>query len=187
MACDKHVVKMIVETAQILSTAHRILNGTLVEYEDIKPKFKNINGVKVDSGWITKKRKKYILNFPDMENNLYKATHINHPSSIWARTSISNYDWLYKHFRALCTEYTYRYGKIHATGSILSVLLRWFPARLKSDEFTQPPCCMPDECKITNDVVINYRYYYLKEKKHILKYTKREIPFWIEEAEGVEL
>ena len=27
MHCDKHVVKMITETAQLLSTAHRILDG----------------------------------------------------------------------------------------------------------------------------------------------------------------
>lgn len=26
---DKHIVKMIVETAQLLSTAHRVLDGTL--------------------------------------------------------------------------------------------------------------------------------------------------------------
>ena len=27
--CDKHVVKMILETAQMLSTAHRIIDGEL--------------------------------------------------------------------------------------------------------------------------------------------------------------
>ena len=32
MHCDKHVVKMIIEYAQLMSTAHRILDG--VEYED---------------------------------------------------------------------------------------------------------------------------------------------------------
>ena len=26
-ACDKHIVKMILETAQLLSTAHRVLDG----------------------------------------------------------------------------------------------------------------------------------------------------------------
>ena len=28
MLCDKHVPKMIVESAQMLSTAHRLLDGT---------------------------------------------------------------------------------------------------------------------------------------------------------------
>ena len=27
MLCDKHCIKMIVETAQLLSTAHRVLDG----------------------------------------------------------------------------------------------------------------------------------------------------------------
>ena len=30
MHCDKHVVKMIIEYAQMLSTAHRMLDGKLV-------------------------------------------------------------------------------------------------------------------------------------------------------------
>ena len=42
MHCDKHVVKMIIEYAQLMSTAHRILDGDEyegkqrldVEYED---------------------------------------------------------------------------------------------------------------------------------------------------------
>ena len=29
LQCDKHVVKMIVESAQMLSTAHRMLDGTI--------------------------------------------------------------------------------------------------------------------------------------------------------------
>ena len=30
MQCDKHVVKMIVESAQMLSTAHRMLDGKMI-------------------------------------------------------------------------------------------------------------------------------------------------------------
>ena len=38
MQCDKHVVKMILETAQLLSTAHHELDGASVAY---KPTHKN--------------------------------------------------------------------------------------------------------------------------------------------------
>ena len=31
LQCDKHVVKMIVESAQMLSTAHRVLDGILTK------------------------------------------------------------------------------------------------------------------------------------------------------------
>lgn len=183
MCCNKHVVKMILETAQMLSTAHRRVDGKLTEYEVILPKFKNINGIKVDTGWVTKKKKKYVLPDSYHEERVYKAAHTNHPSSVWARQSISNYSWLYCHFNALCKEYTHRYGKIHATETKLLTILANVPRNIPSYNFTQPPCCMPDYCKITNDAVINYRYYYVTEKKSMLQYTNREAPLWITEGE----
>ena len=41
MSCDKHVVKMILESAQLLSTCHRVQDGT--EYYD---KTKNVRKIK---------------------------------------------------------------------------------------------------------------------------------------------
>ena len=41
MLADKHVVKMILETAQLLSTAHRLIDGKLhIEYRDTPRKKK---------------------------------------------------------------------------------------------------------------------------------------------------
>jgi len=45
--------------------------------------------------------------------NVYKATHINHPCSIWARENKGNYNWLFKHFIALANEKYKRTGKSH--------------------------------------------------------------------------
>ena len=93
---DKHAVKMILEYAQLLSTAHRFLDGT--QHIGRSP-----------SG---RKQTRYVL--PDeREHLLYSATHINHPSGIWVRKSADNYMWLSDLLRALCHEYTYRYGKVH--------------------------------------------------------------------------
>jgi len=39
--CDKHVVKMIVEGCQMLSTIHHLANGNLLNQELYKPSFKN--------------------------------------------------------------------------------------------------------------------------------------------------
>ena len=36
--CDKHVVKMIVESAQMLSTAHRLLDGNVSIVQRVSPK-----------------------------------------------------------------------------------------------------------------------------------------------------
>ncbi|MBT4785044.1 MAG: hypothetical protein HOO21_06795, partial [Candidatus Marinimicrobia bacterium] len=69
--CDKHVIKMILESAQMMSAVVR-LQG-------------------YDVG--------------------YKLTHKNHPCTIWARKSISNYLWLFKLIERLNAEYRYRYDK----------------------------------------------------------------------------
>ena len=106
--CDKHVVKMIIEYAQLLSTAHRVIDG--IPYDD-----RTANGRRI-------KRWKMVKN-PNMENTLYKAAMVNHPSAIWVRQSSKHYKWLYNLFMHLCVEYTRRYGKIHSTERLLGDLL----------------------------------------------------------------
>lgn len=157
--CDKHVVKMILEYAQLLSTAHRLLDGHLV----IVP----TNGRKV---------RRYLLTDPDYDSILYKATHFNHPSSVWARDSIANYLFLYQLFCDLCDEYTYRYGKVHKTDSKLRSILKNPPQNIAITDFIDPPCCMPDSCIIAGDTVLSYRQYYKIEKYQMAKWTNRPIP-----------
>lgn len=43
----------------------------------------------------------------------YKPTHMNHPSSVWARTSVSNYQQMLAYFAHIANEFTYRTGKDH--------------------------------------------------------------------------
>ena len=113
MMCDKHVVKMILESAQMLCTAHRVLDGE--EYAN--------------------------------KMGLYKMAHKNHPSTIWVRSSFHNYRWLWQHMCALMKEYTYRYGKTHATSRLRDALLRPPKNISLSDAGGDPPQCMPDYCK----------------------------------------
>ena len=99
MHCDKHVVKMVIEYAQLMSTAHRVLDGKL--YED-----RTANNRRI---------KRWLHPNPNMENLLYKASHINHPCGIWLRESAGNYNYLYTLFACLSKEYTHRYGRVHLT------------------------------------------------------------------------
>lgn len=46
---------------------------------------------------------------------IYKRTHINHPCTVWARESNSNYQWLLQYFIALDWERRQRTGKNHKT------------------------------------------------------------------------
>jgi len=147
MMCDKHVVKMILESAQMLSTAHRVLDGD--EYAD--------------------------------RVGLYKMTHKNHPSTKWARSTDENYDWLWAHMDALMKEYTYRYGKHHATERMIHDL--WKPPyNLPVGDFTDPPQCMPDYCK-SGDVVTAYHKYYIMEKSDFATWKRRDKPEWFYERE----
>ena len=160
-AVDKHVVKMILETCQLLSTAHRIIDGTPVEG-------KSKTGRKVT---------RFVLN-DYREPILYQATHINHPSSVWCRESKENYQWLHDHLGALLNEYTHRYNKIHSCAP-LSETLKTAPLNIKHGSFTQPTPAMDKSYIISNDSVENYRNYYKQGKVHIHKWTKREKPFWL--------
>ena len=159
--CDKHVVKMIIEYAQQLSTAHRVLDG--IEWYD-----KNKNGHKI---------KRWRLEDAELDNVLYKASHVNHPDNVWVRKSKENYDYLYRMFVFLCEEYTWRYGKIHETEKKLRRILHNAPKNISDVPFTEPPQAMPDYCKNAN-TVIAYRNYYINEKKDFAKWTRRTDPEW---------
>ena len=127
---NKHVVKMILESAQLLCTAHIISDG-------------------------------------ENANVPYKVTHKNHPSAVWARESIANYQWLYNHMMALGEEYTRRYGKKHLTILKCSGVLSKAPVNVTKYEFTEMPQCMPDQYKVPGNSVEAYWNYYEAEKVNV--------------------
>jgi hypothetical protein len=167
MHVDKHCVKMILEYAQLLSTAHRVLDGVLTI------------GLS-ESG---RKRQLYVLQ-DDLDKILYSATHINHPSAVWCRQSAANYMWLAELLEECCKEYTYRYGKIHKVESsdLMQTLKNIFPTNIAEKPFTEPTPAMPDECKVSGDSIQSYRNYYVMNKSHLWswkgKINKRTEPNW---------
>ena len=161
---DKHVVKMILEYAQLLSTAHRILDGTLS------------TGIS-DTG---RKQTRYVLP-NEREHILYRSTHGNHPSAVWVRQSEENYEWLYRMFCELLEEYTYRYGKVHATARLLEPL-KYPPKNIPKRPFTEPTPAMPDEFKVSGNSVRSYINYYVGAKQHLASWKKREKPEWYNNA-----
>jgi len=161
---DKHVVKMILEYAQLLSTAHRVLDGTIIDR--LSP-----------SG---RKQKTYVL-ADNRESALYSATHINHPSAVWVRQSDKNYSWLFEMFESLLEEYTYRYGKKHACEKLVWAL-EVRPNNIPRGNFTEPTPAMPDEVKIVGDSIASYRNYYINNKSHLAKWKKRPVPLWYPET-----
>ena len=141
---DKHVVKMILETAQLLCGVHHVTAHDTAH---------------------------------DTAHVPYKLSHKNHPCSIWARDSISNYLYLCEIGLALCEEYTYRYGKRHKSQEVIEWCLMNKP-QIQDIGFTTPPKAMPDEYK-TEDVIESYRKYYLGAKKTFLTWKERKVPEWV--------
>lgn len=172
---------MILETAQLLSTAHRVLDGMCVEVTYKTPDRMMplpFEGKTVFQPGKLRKKKVWVLD--DCRNDiLYSATHINHPSAVWARTSVENYAWLVEHLFALSDEYTYRYGKRHKTIEKLGYDLQSPPHNLRDYDMTKMPSCMADEYIVSNDPVVNYRNYYKFGKASMHKWTKRDTPEWI--------
>lgn len=103
---DKRVNKMILESAQMLSTAVHVLDPD------------NISVFKL----FTPEGKRRKLALHHKYGKVYMPTHVNHPCNIWIRQSRQNYMWLFYHLNALLLQYAYRSGKVHACTSLLSTL-----------------------------------------------------------------
>jgi len=134
---DKHKVKMILESAQMLCTAHHVYGNP----DDVP----------------------------------YRQAHLNHPSTIWARESRPNYYWLYEHMIALGQEYTKRYDKVHMSIDKCKDALCFCPDGINSEQFTEPPQCMPDKYKVPGCSITAYWNYYEQDKYKVANKNEKII------------
>ena len=116
---DKHIVKMPLETCQMLS-------------------------IVCSDKWGHGYGQLHRINGEPYKTE--KGAFRNHPCTIWANESIINTWWLVAHGISLCAEYTHRYGKVHScektileAGSIIPLHKTTTPS-----SFTR---AMPDEYK----------------------------------------
>tara|TARA_S200000501_G_C20740854_1_gene707249 strand:+ start:567 stop:1130 length:564 start_codon:yes stop_codon:yes gene_type:complete len=170
MLCDKHIPKMIVESAQMLSTAHRMLDG--------KPEKRRSKSGKTIQTYYS---------FEDgRESFYYAAVHKNHPCTTWTIQSKENYKWHYKHFEGMSKEYTFRRDKVHATWEKLGELLQRPPKNIPDiglTEFAQAMSHYPD-CIVPGDAVQAYRNYYHTAKPFAEWKWRRTAPDWWEGYKG---
>ena len=153
---------MPIEYAQLMSTAHRLLDGEMY----------------LGKTAIGRNIKRWRLH-DEREDILYKASHINHPSAVWVRESIENYFQMYKLYMAVLAEFTNRYGKIHGSSKPSIALIRP-PKNIPMVKGTQLPQCMPEICKVKNNPILAYRNYYIVEKNSFASWKNREIPEWFQ-------
>lgn len=138
--CDKHVIKMLVEYAQMLSTTVR-----LTTEHDIG----------------------------------YRITHKNHPCTIWARKSLSNWRWLKSLSKEVNDEYKFRYDKSvnHKSYDMIQTLPE---PNIPDIGLTEFPLAMPEHCKV-GSATDSYRYLYNNDKRSFVTYKKRKQPKWLKE------
>jgi hypothetical protein len=170
MLCDRHVPKMIVESGQMLSTAHRLLDG-------IPEKRRSKSGKTIQT----------YFSFGDERDDVYyAAVHKYHPCTTWTLASKENYKWHYEHFIAMCSEFEYRRGKVHKTYEVLGEALKKTPINIPDiglTEFAQAMSHYPD-CIVKGDAVKAYRNYYHMAKSFAKWDWRRPAPDWWKGYQG---
>ena len=161
--CDKHVIKMITEYCQMLSTAFwqcptsEFNKNIYLSYNEKKKQFENRHSI------------------------CYQQTHINHPCNIWVRSNIQHFNLLLRLTECLISEYRIRYKK-YDNFKTASNLLNWIDLEhnrpdIDLKEWSNPPQCMPEQYKC-DDIVQSYRNFYMGDKSKFARWTNREIPEW---------
>ena len=144
----KRVIKMNLETAQMLSTALYIKAPqifTVVEFTDLSK---------------MKVRKAYYID----GIRVCAPTHKNHPSNVWLRETRSNYLWGLNHFDALAKVYNSRRGKWHKTYRETFNVLKKYSHLIPDGKLTSFVNCAANESKGVNfkhmsDTIQAYQLY----------------------------
>ena len=150
MHCDKHVVKMILESAQMLSTAHRVLDE-----DDAHPDLYKIAHKNHPSTIWTRSSKQHY----DWLFRLFRM--------LSAEYSI----------RFGLINDSRDVFKVHKTWDKLGKILEIAPKNIEDRGWVDPPQCMPDYCK-DDDVVRAYRNYYILEKNNFAVWKHSGTPEW---------
>lgn len=180
---NSHIVKMPLESAQMLSTAHRLLDGKkqTVQFVNEKGKSKKkvlylLDGEIVELAELNGKIRPVNIH-PDGVI-CYSVAHASHPSTVWTCASDIHYAWHAHFLRAMLDEYTFRYNRKHAVEKIYPFLSR-LPRNIPQLEvWSEPTPAMPDIYKVDGDSITSYRNYYAGEKWRFAKWKKRTVPEW---------
>lgn len=179
--CDKHVVKMILETAQILCTVrHKLWGLGIKNAEEFNNHLSECEHcAKVHKDWEYDFQVDFCLD--NINNISYKKTHQNHPCVLWAEKSIENYLWLCELGRFLSIEFIKRYKKFHKSTKVIKECYENLSDMYFLFEYphmTPFALAMPEDVK-TEDPVESYRNYYKVYKNEIADWNKGiKAPDW---------
>jgi hypothetical protein len=168
MHCDKHIPKMIIEHAQMMAAAYYSTIG-ITRKKEFPQNQKQID--ELFKGWPRKKE--------DGSEWHYSVSHVNHPCTVWTRSSLQNFNWLLECTEELCTEYSRRWeNREH----FISKIVNWMknnPPNLKDLSLTPFAQAMPI-CYKSQDPINSYRRYYAFKTSYMKVQWKKlnNIPNW---------
>ena len=173
---DKHVIKMLLETCQLLYTAHWALF-----YEEL---CKCKSAVALSKAQKQLEVPEYMWQAPECHTTMepsYRPCHINHPCSVWARKFSGNYLWLAELGMELAREYRFRFKKIHSCEEHINWLFDNLPLTIPMKIRHDFPIAMAEEYRISKDPIRAYRHFYRTSKKErgLIHYTARHVPHWL--------
>lgn len=177
--CDRHLGRMLLDTAQILSTAWQVLAR---QHEGAAW----VQALECD--WSQPQQDTPFCELSWLHTRLcggriYRAHHETHPCVAWAALYGGNYAWLYRLGSALLDEYTYRFNRIHACTPVMRTLELLPPPLLDTQHmWCDAPCVFPSEFIVGEDAVTNYQNYYRNCRSVIMNYTRRSEPTWLRGA-----
>jgi len=163
---DKHVIKMPTESCQMLHT--NVLFADYVKHYGEEPSLAELKQFHRDIG-----------------SNLMIPAMLNHPSTVWARQTDDNARWLYEHAKALCDEYTKRYGKEHGSEARIYDISHEIHVHSDWKNASAVTIAMDDKYRLdyNNDIDMwdfvnkQYQHYYLEGKWKFASW-KTEVPKW---------
>jgi hypothetical protein len=112
------------------------------------------------------------------------SRYVNHPMSIWVRTSLQNFDWTLQHTYGLLDEFAHRQKDNHQHAYRKHV--DWIALNLPLKNLinigqTDWPRCFGqfrERVGVTDNPVHDYRRYYMIAKQEMAKWTRRPTPEW---------
>lgn len=159
---DKHVVKMLLESVQMLYTTHWVIcYPSLLKCRSPQALSKVQKKLPVPPLFRVEKAP---FQLKDPTQRGFRPVHVHHPCTRWVRESIHNYMWLCSLAVCLAEEHQHRWpGSLHSCSEHAKWLYE-HPPRLSSIPQTHFAIAMPDEYK-KNDPIQSYRSFYSGSKK----------------------
>lgn len=177
---DKHVIKMLLESVQMLYTAHWTVAFPLLLAQRSPQALSKVQKTLPTPPSIRFGQAPRQLKNPEQQG--FRPVHVQHPCTKWVRESKENYLWLCRLALALAKECKHRWPTTppHSCQAHAEWLLTHPPA-LPWGPRTAFAVAMPPEVK-RHDPIVSYRAFYKGSKtdRGITKhYTNRHPPHWL--------